>query len=72
VCYWGFTIPSKLVVGFLYYGVMSLGIRLSYTEMGVKLSKFIPWFDDYELTYKLDLASIAAILILFTIGTFAN
>ena len=70
--YWTFTIVAKTVGAVLYLGLISMGLRLSYPELGVKLSKILPVLDSYELTYKWDRAHLAAIGILFFSWTFCH
>lgn len=70
--YWTFTIVAKTVGAVLYLGLISMGLRLSYPELGVKLSKILPGLDNYELTYKWDRAHLAAIGILFFSWTFCH
>lgn len=70
--YWTFTIVAKMVGAVLYLGLISMGLRLSYPELGVKLSKILPVLDNYELTYKWDRAHLAAIGILFFSWTFCH
>lgn len=70
--YWAFTIAAKTGGAVLYLGLISMGLRLSYTELGVKLSKVLPWLDNYELTYSWDRAHMAAIGILFFSWTFCH
>ncbi len=72
VQYWLFTVVAKVVGAVLYLGLISMGLRLSYPEMGVKLSKVLPWLDNYELTYKWDRAHLGAIGILFFSWTFCH
>ena len=63
--YWSFTVISKFLMAILYSSLISKGLRLSHPETGMKLSKFLPLLEDYELTYHWDLAHISAFILLF-------
>lgn len=67
--YWTFQIASKGALLILYLSIIAEGLRISLAVLGKPLHK-LPGCSalyNYEMTHKLDLAMIAAIMLLFVI-----
>lgn len=66
VKYWLWQIVTKLILGVIYFALISEGLRLLFPTLGTKLCKLPGLADlyEYESTHRLDLAHPLSILVL--------
>ncbi len=67
--YWSWQIAAKFVLGLIYLAVISEGLRALAPPLGQKLYKlpFFSFLQDFEATYRLDLAPFFAFFLLVAV-----
>ena len=67
--YWGWQCFTKPIMGLIYLAVISEGFRLLVPVLGQRLYKLpgLSFLEDYEATYKLDLAPFFAVFLLIAV-----
>jgi hypothetical protein len=67
--YWGWQIATKLILGLIYLAVISEGLRVLIPALGQKLYKLpgLSPLQDFEGTYRLDLAPFFALFLLVAV-----
>jgi len=67
--YWAWQVSSKAVMGLIYLAVISEGLRVLIPALGQKMYKLplLSWLQDFEATYRLDLAPFFAVFMLIAV-----
>ena len=66
LCYAGWTVFIKTTLAIIYFALISQGFRHVLEDTGMRLSKLpgLDWLDDFEATYRLDVANGCAVVLL--------
>lgn len=69
ICYWLWQIATKLVLGVIYFEVISEGLRIVVPVLGKKMHRIagLGFFNDYEATFRLDLAHFLSIFLMIAV-----
>lgn len=66
LCYLAWTVFIKTTLALIYFALISQGFRHVLEDTGLRLSKLpgLDWLDEYESTYRLDIAHGCAVVLL--------
>ena len=70
--YWVWQLVTKAVIGTIYLSIITEGFRMLVPKLGQKLHRIpmLGWLDEYEATYRLDMAMCMALFMLIAVWTF--